>query len=184
MQVVSDWLDSCQYLAVWLQAIGTVGALLWLTADFTYFRPNATAKKDLADKQAQIDRARAEQLANARAVAGKFRVSVDGSGQAYTLWYRVKNSSPYPVDAAELVIPGVTDPSNPQHTFVYRLGTLLPHDLLNSRVAFDGNALDPASDYTKSEVQLTFWDVSGSMWLRTEFECRRVVQAHGLEESD
>ena len=153
MQAFSDWLSNCQYLAVWLQAIGTVGALFWLTWDFTRWRPRRQQKQELALQES-----------HARSVALKSEY-VDGIATI-----SVFNASPYPIYRAYVKVWAFDRGTNKEVTErLYLDETILPGQQTEKVV--DTYILEDEERFNFEYDELFFMDVWANHWRRAEWEC-------------
>ena len=159
------WVTSSEgaAIATWLQAIGTVGALIWLTLDFTIVRPR-NRKADETDRQ----------WAHARSVSFRTQI-IGGGGSDYPMEYEILNASPFPVSDAHLAYRQRDEQGNWKVVWGRWIGVILPqHTLANDDVRIPGTEFTPLAG--EDWAVLTFVDVWGQKWNRTQ----RSVASVGL----
>lgn len=152
-----DWITSSSGAAVatWLQAIGTVGALFWLTWDFTVWRPRRQERQVSALHES-----------HARSVALKSDY-VDGIATISVL-----NASPYPIYRAYVKVWAFDRGTNKEVIErLYLDETILPGQEFEKVLEID--LLEDEERFDFEYDELFFMDVWANHWRRSDWECEQ-----------
>jgi len=156
--------DNSTALAIWLQAIGTVGALFWLTWDFTWHRPHRR-KKEIEE----------ERKAWARSVG--YRTSPHFTSTEPMMveydWH-VLNAGRFPVSQAKLVYIDKIDDVWTVIATRY-IGTLLPNIPIGPG---EDRIVIPLESFSYDKEILEFVDIWDNRWHKTQKSLTEAAESY------
>jgi len=154
-----DWMVEHNDLAPWLQALGTVVALIALVVTVLLW---------IRDKKHSVKN---ERLAMARSVA----LETDRRAIAGDVWrfnFRITNFSDYPIDDVTVWLPG-SDKDHKTYT------TIVPNQIVKDSFAASAPVPPQHPDYPIKPIEIFFNDVWSHRWKRAVGICEDVTGYKG-----